>query len=311
MSAPEVSIVLPTRNGAATLPALLDALWAQKTGRSIEIIAVDSGSTDATVEILAPRVQTLVRINQDEFDHGATRNLGIERARGDFVVLLVQDALPVSEGWLATLTDPLRADPTLAGTFARQQSRPDASALTRDYLLRWVAATDQPWTSRLTGGAEEFARMTPTERLMRCTFDNVASCVRRSVWRTHQFAATSIAEDLEWSRDVLLAGYGIAFVPGAVVTHSHDRSARYEFARTRLLHERLYQLFELQTIPTLPLLARAMASSLVRHVWCERETPAQWSRAGTLAMAWPLGQYLGARSGRAGRPPSRLKPGRV
>jgi hypothetical protein len=82
MSAPRVSVVVPTRNGASTLPAMLDALWAQKTMHPLDIIAVDSGSTDATrLDLIAGRVRTVVRIPDGEFDHGLSRKCGIERAR--------------------------------------------------------------------------------------------------------------------------------------------------------------------------------------------------------------------------------------
>ena len=93
--------------------------------------------------------------------------------------------------------------------------------------------------------------------------------------------------------------------------HSHDRSPRYEFDRTRLLHERLNTLFGVQTIPTKRLLVRAVMSSLVRHLRCERHTREEWKRASALALAWPLGQYLGARRAQAGGPPTRLEPGTV
>jgi rhamnosyltransferase len=308
---PRVSVVLPTRNGAATLPALLDALWAQKTSAPIEIIAVDSGSTDGTLALLDRRVRTVVRIPSTAFDHGLSRNVGIERAEGDFVVLLVQDALPVSDDWINRLTAPLISDATLAGTYARQQPRPDASALTKAQLQRYAATEAERRISRLPGGQAEFDALSPVERLRRCTFDNVASCLRRSVWLRQPFKPTRIAEDVEWARDVLLAGFGIAFVPDAVVIHSHDRSAAYEYERTRVLHDRLYRLFGLQTIPTLPALARATLSSLALHLRCETQSPSRWPRAAALALAWPAGQYVGARQGRSADSLPRPKAGRI
>jgi len=178
MSAPRVSVVVPTRNGAATLPAMLDALRAQKTAHALDIIAVDSGSTDGTLDVLAGRVRHVVGIAAEEFDHGLSRNAGIERADGDFVVLLVQDALPVSEDWIDRLVAPLLADGTLAGTFARQQPRSDASALTKAQLRDYAASQSVPWTSRIPGGRPEFDALSPIERFRRCTFDNVASCIR-------------------------------------------------------------------------------------------------------------------------------------
>ena len=120
--------------------------------------------------------------------------------------------------------------------------------------------------------------------------------------REHPFAPTPIGEDIEWARAVLLAGYRLAYVPAAAVVHSHDRTVRYEFARTCVLHRRLYELFRLRTIPTLPLLARAIASSLAAHLRLERSV-----RAIGLAFAWPLGQYVGALAAIRGWKPLRSR----
>ena len=289
MSRPLASIVVPTRNGAATLPALLDAIARQRVDFSFEVVAVDSSSTDGSDALLGRRVDLLITIPADRFDHGATRNLAIEQTRGDLIVLLVQDALPASDTWLDALTAPLRADSSLAGTFARQIARPEASAVTRRYLDRWAGASTTPRTMAL--GAAEFDALTPAARLERCTFDNVCSCIRRSVWVRHPFRPTPIAEDVEWARDVLVAGHRLAYTPQAAVIHSHDRSARYEFARTYALHRRLHQLFGLRTIPSPYGLARAVAASMGTHLRCETS-----ARSVALAVAWPLGQYLGALS---------------
>ena len=302
MSAPHVSIVLPTRNGAATLPTLLDSISRQRVDFPFEIVAVDSASSDGTAALLRGRVDRLISISVDAFDHGLTRNLGIEQAGGELIVLLVQDALPASDSWLAELTAPLIADDTVAGAFARQLPRPDASAVTRYCLARWTASSDVARTIAVADRAELEA-LDPMAQVERCAFDNVCSCIRRSIWSQHPFRRTPIAEDIEWAREVLLAGYRLAYVPAATVIHSHDRPARYELARTYLLHRRLYELFGLRTIPTPALLARAVASSLALHLRCENKEPGGVSASGraiALAFAWPLGQYLGALSAARG-----------
>jgi rhamnosyltransferase len=309
---PKYSVVIPTRNGAATLPALLDALRAQRTIGSLEIIAVDSGSTDGTIELLQSQAHSLIRISPQEFDHGLTRNLAVERARGEFVVLTVQDALPVGDMFLESLTAPLARDANVAGTFARQQARPEASAITRHYLDSWIASQAEARTSALVDGRTQMDAMTPMARLLFCAFDNVASCIRRSIWEQRPFKPTPIAEDLAWSLDVLLAGYSIAFAPDAVVIHSHDRDALYEYRRTRDLHEQLFNLFGLQTIPAMPSLMRAIAASTLSHARLELRSPGQWARAITLAAAWPLGQYVGGRrAARRDGSRTRLPPGTV
>jgi len=309
MSAPGVSIVVPTRNAMATLPALLEALRRQRIDLPFEIVAVDSASTDGTADLLRQRADTFTEIPAAAFDHGLTRNLGIEHARGALVVLLSQDALPASDDWLAALVAPLLEDRTIAGAFARHRPRDDASAITRSYAAR--AAVASPVGRTLAIDRAAFSALGPMARLERCTFDNVCSCIRRSVWIEHPFRATPFAEDLEWARDVLLSGYRLAYAPQALVIHSHDRSARYEFARTCALHRRLFELFELRTIATLPRLARAIASSIVLHLRCRRQAAPDAGAAGTvaralaLAVAWPLGQYVGGLSAARGWRPRR------
>jgi rhamnosyltransferase len=308
VSIPAVSIVLPTRNAAETLPGVLDAIARQRVDFAFETIGVDSGSSDGTADLLRQRVDSVISIPAESFDHGLTRNLGVERARGELVVMLVQDAEPVSDSWLAALTGPLFADAQLAGTFGRQRPRPGASAVTRYSLSRYVGASDVPRIVTVPGEAR-LEQLDPMERLDRCTFDNVCSCIRRSVWTVHPFRSTPIAEDVEWAKEVLTAGHKLAFVPAAMVVHSHDRSARYELRRTYLLHRRLYELFRLRTIPTVPHLLRAIASSLAVHAKCEREEGARVpsGRAIALAFAWPLGQYFGALSAIRGWKPTRSR----
>ena len=139
--------------------------------------------------------------------------------------------------------------PRLPVTFARQKPAAGASRVTTHYLGQWIAAQSEP---RIVGplAASTYAQMSPSERHAACAFDNVCSCVRLSVWAVHQFPATPIAEDLEWARDVLLAGHRLAYVPEAVVEHSHDRSVTYELQRTYLVHQRLQAIFGLSTVPT-------------------------------------------------------------
>jgi rhamnosyltransferase len=299
-----VSIVIPTFNGGATLRRLLDAVAGQTAAFDRELLAVDSGSTDGTLDALHAHGASVMSVRSDAFNHGETRNLVLRRARGELAILLVQDAVPAHREWLAELVGPMLDDPLLAGTFARQQPWPHASRLTVHYLTRWVACEPVGRVKApLTPG--EVAAMSPAERHAACAFDNVCSCIRMSVWCVHPFRARPIAEDLEWGMEVLTAGFKLAYVPSAVVWHSHERSVRYEFHRTYRVHQRLQTLFGLSTVPTLPALVRAFCATLPLHLRLAAVEPRRRTRAlargAGLALAWPLGQYLGARSGREGR----------
>jgi hypothetical protein len=137
--------------------------------------------------------------------------------------------------------------------------------------------------------------------------------VRKSVWETIPFPETVIGEDIEWAKAVLVAGHALEYVPGAEVVHSHDRSPQYEFARTSLLHHRLFDLFGVRLIPRKRDLARAVLSTLRLHIACEFRTrragagQAGWARALGLAVAWPLGQYMGGRTAALGEPAHRWR----
>ena len=137
---PEVSIVVPTRNGVATLPALIEAIAAQTDTAAREMIVVDSGSTDGTLEVARAAADHVIEIPSSRFNHGTSRNLGLARASGRFVVLTVQDARPIASDWLTRLLAPLRQHARVAGVFARQVPTPGASAVTRDQLSRWAAS---------------------------------------------------------------------------------------------------------------------------------------------------------------------------
>ena len=299
-----VSIVIPTLNGASTLVPLLAAIDAQEADFDWEVLAIDSGSTDGTLDVLRDHRVAATSVPRGTFNHGETRNAALRQARGEFAVLLVQDAVPAGTDWLAELVRPLREDASLAGTFARQQPWPDASRLTTHYLARWVACAPQPKIIA-SMSASQFATLPPAERHVACAFDNVCSCIRMSVWREHPFRATPIAEDLEWAREVLTSGYRLAYVASAAVWHSHERPIRYELQRTYRVHQRLQALFGLSTVPTISALARAVCATLTLHVRLTAAEPRQrlramWRGAG-LAIAMPLGQYLGAKSAREGR----------
>jgi len=299
-----IPVIIPTLNAGPRLADVLRGIRAQEGPFEGEVIAIDSGSNDGTLACLRQHGARVLDVERGAFNHGRTRNEALKYADGRFAVLLVQDAAPASTNWLAALVEPLDRDDTIAGTFARQRPAPGASRVTMHYLGQWVATQSQP---RIVGPLTRptYAAMSPTERHAVCAFDNVCSCVRLSVWASHQFPATPIAEDLEWARDVLLGGHRLAYVPEAVVEHSHDRSVRYELQSTYLVHQRLQTIFGLSTVPTLASLARAVAATVPANARIASGEPRRRLRAvvhgAALGLAQPLGQYLGARASRERR----------
>ncbi len=245
---PTVSVLLLTKNGTEYLEEVLQAIFSQKLSETFEVIAIDSGSTDGTLNMLRRYPVRVKQIAPEEFNHGRTRNLGITMARGELVAIITQDATPSTDSWLERMLINF-SDPRVAGIYCRQIPRPDADVLVKRQLNGWVTARSQRAIKRIDDW-HSYRALAPMEQYMFCAFDNVGSCIRKEVWRRYPFPCTSFAEDLEWSKKVLEEGYAIVYEPEAAVFHSHHRSVLYEYQRTYLCHRRLYELFRLHMVPT-------------------------------------------------------------
>lgn len=304
MSAVRASVVIPVKDGARTLRELLPALRAQALPGGLEIVAVDSGSRDDSVATLQRHEARLLRIPGASFDHGETRNLGAREAGGRVVVFLTQDAVPADEHVVRRLVEAVEDDPRIAGAFARQTPRADADPLTKRDLAAWVAAGPEPRTV-FAGDDGAFDRLPALERYGRAAFDNVASAVRRDLLLAHPFAPSRFGEDVEWGLAMLRRGYGLAYVPGARVVHSHRRSARALFRRNYLGHRLLHRLFGLRAVPDRAHLARALAGTVAGDLLLlarARAGPLLCLAAPAQSIAAVYGQYRGARDEALGRP---------
>jgi rhamnosyltransferase len=218
---PSVSVVIPTLNAAPFLPRLFEAIFSQLPCAPVEVVLVDSMSTDATRAIAASDARVRV-VPIAAFSHGRARNLGAREARGDIVVLLTQDAEPADGRWLAELLAPF-ADPQVVAAYSRQVPRDDANPMERYFLndrfppgppLRRVRTKDAPL------GLEDVF------------FSNVSAAIRRQTLLAHPFDEELImSEDQQFSRDVIAAGAAVVYQPASVVVHSHNYSLATCFRR--------------------------------------------------------------------------------
>src|SRR5580700_7372131 len=107
----KATIVLLTFNAKPWVRELVEGALNQKTDFDYEILAIDSGSKDGTVEILQDydKKEKRVRLHQipnSEFGHGKTRNYAAKMAKGEFVVYLTHDAVPAADYWLSEMLKP-------------------------------------------------------------------------------------------------------------------------------------------------------------------------------------------------------------
>ena len=214
-----VSAIVPTLNGARTLPALLAALERRRGLELAEIVAIDSGSRDGTRELLAGAGAKVLNLGGARFGHGSARNRAAAASRCEALLFLAQDVEPVGDGWLAALLEPL-ADARVAGVFGRQVPR-DASP--EEAFLAKVNYAGRP--RRLT--AADIGAFGPGTIL----FSSAFGLVRRSVWERLPFPEIVMSEDQAWAMAALRAGHEIAYEPRAEAYHGHRFSLARAFRR--------------------------------------------------------------------------------
>jgi len=233
MSAPSVSVVIPAKNGRPVLAPCLDAVLAQDYDGEVDVLVVDSGSTDGSLEDVAARPSVrLHRIPPASFDHGDTRNLGIGMTRGELVVLLVQDAEPVGPHWLRNLVRNFE-DPRVAGAFSRILPRPEAGPLVKRGCEGDLCFGTERVEVEMES-PEAWAALDPHTLRVRCNYNDVSSCLRRGVWERLPLVRGMMGEDIKYAKAVLEAGWKVVFDPTSEVLHSHEYEARTVMARTEI-----------------------------------------------------------------------------
>ncbi len=250
MSGPKASVVILTLNAGPGFADTLDGVFSQKTSGDFEVIVLDSGSTDGTPELARARGAAVHSVSASTFDHGAARDCGISLAAGEYVALLVQDAVPLDSRWLAAMIEALEDDPLFAGAYGRQIPRPGSSPLAR------VLVTDAPTAGherreQHADGRGHYRDLPPAKRRELAHFDNVSSCLRRSVWEEIPYGRTGFGEDLRWGKRAIEAGYKLVYEPRSAVVHSHERGPLYDLRRHYAEGLLLLDLFGLAPVPSL------------------------------------------------------------
>lgn len=221
-----VSIIIPVKNGEEFLDEVLTTVLAQKTDFSYEVIVIDSGSKDSSLEIIKKHNVKLFEIPPSEFNHGLTRNLGVEKSEGEYIAFITQDATPVNEDWLSNLINPFLDNPEIAGVFgkhiARENCDPIVSINLDNHFDNNISPVRKFWQK--DEGYE-------SNKGVYVFFSNNNSCIRRSIWEKIPFRKLDMSEDQNWAQDILEAGLVKCYEPSAVVYHSHTYSAIEWFQR--------------------------------------------------------------------------------
>jgi len=231
----KASVIIPTLNAGPEFAKVLDATVNQKTDWPFEILVIDSGSTDETLDIVSKHPMVRLRqIDKKDFNHGGTRNLGAKLTTGDFIAYLTHDALPANDRWLHNLVTAIERFPNAAGAFGKHLAYPDASAYTQRDLDAHFNAMNQHslYVSKDTNLVWYESNDNGWRQFLHFYSDN-NSCMRRSVWEKIPYRPIKYGEDQVWADDIIKAGYGKVYAVQAVVYHSHDFDEAENYDRNK------------------------------------------------------------------------------
>lgn len=200
MKKPRVSFVIRTKDELMWIGKVLQSLMDQ-TFRDFEIIIVDSGSTDKTLEIVEKFPIRLIQIKPEEFNYSYALNLGISKAKGKYIGIISGHSIPVSDSWLS---DGLKnfKDRKMAAISGNYSSLPVgyfSRSLGRLFFKTYQKKLNfNPWMT------------------------NTNSLIRKDLWEQYPFdEKLPECEDYDWGKEMIARGYNIIKDPKFDVFHSH------------------------------------------------------------------------------------------
>lgn len=292
MKYPKISIILLTKNGEKYLEEVLQAVFSQNIEDPYEVIAIDSGSVDRTKMILKSFPVRIHEIPPLSFNHGETRNLGARLSNGLYLIFLTQDATPKNEYWLKHLVDPLKRNGKVAGAFSKQIPRGGCPLMERRQILQTeLVSGDQERINSAIDNPDY--KKNPYRYIW---FSNTSSSIRREVWEKIPFRKLSFAEDQDWAKRVLEAGYQTVYVPTSVVIHSHHYRPIKNFRRHYEHAKAMKEIFGKNEFPFLREVFSATQNSLradYQFYKSEGGTRVGFAKWAIPSLLWYLSAFLG------------------
>ena len=216
-----ISLIIPTLNASPYLENILEVINNQ-TLKPDEILIIDSSSNDNTLEIAHKFSVKTITIERKGFNHGGTRNFAVHHTKGDVVILLTQDAIPQDFDFVRNLIEPFK-QPKIAASFGRQYPRIDAKP--PEKFARLFNYPSKPIIKSIKDrdclGIKTYFFTNVCSALKRKEFDEVGGFPERTI----------LNEDMMVAARLINNGYKIAYVPDAVVVHSHNYSLIQQLKR--------------------------------------------------------------------------------
>ena len=208
----DISIIIRTYNEEKHIKKLLYGIQNQNIKKSYEIIIVDSGSKDKTIEFALEFDVKIVEIKKEEFSFGKAINLGCNEAKGELLVFASAHVYPIYNDWLYNLIRPFTNN-SIAYTYGRQIGDDNTKFSENMIFKKWFPIESIP------------IQTTPF-----C--NNANSCIRKSVWEKNNFDENITGlEDINLASFLINNGLFLSYVAEAVIVHVHDESYNNIFNR--------------------------------------------------------------------------------
>ena len=216
------SIIIPTYNASKHLPSLLKSLKTQAI-QDYELIVVDSSSIDNTIEIADSYNARVIKIEKKDFDHGRTRTLAAQQAKGEIIIYLSQDSILSDENSIENIIKTFCTDEKIAAVFGRQLPDKDASVFAEH--LRLFNYPENSYVSELSD-KEKYGIRT-------VFFSNSFSAYKKNALEEINFFKEGLifGEDMYAAAKLLLNNKKIAYASTAKVYHSHNYTICQDFRR--------------------------------------------------------------------------------
>ena len=250
-----ISVIIPVKNGSQTLGRCLDSIRNQ-TVNDVEIIILDSMSTDGSREIALAFQAKLVDIPAGSFDHGLTRNVGAQNASGDLLFFTVQDAWLAEKDMLENMAKHFEDEKVMAAV--GHQAVPHDKDKNP---IQWYRRYSEPQvTIREVKDVQEFVAAGQDRQQALIAWDDVVAMYRKSALLQLPFVETQFAEDWIWSRDALLRGWRLVYDPSLIVYHYHHSDYQYAYKVAYAVNYHFYKFFNFK--PGIPDLFLPLAKTI-------------------------------------------------
>jgi rhamnosyltransferase len=230
----DCSIIIRTYNEEKYLAKVLDTIQNQIFGGGYEVIIVDSGSTDNTLQIAETYKSKIVHIKKEQFSFGRSLNYGCTPATGDLLIFISAHCIPINQFWLTELIKPFE-NKNIVLSYGCQIGIDTSKFSEKQLLKKYFPAEDA----------------IPQKGFF-C--NNANSCIRKDKWLVRGFNEELTGlEDMEWAKYWVSKGNEVAYVASSSVFHIHNETwpqvqRRYEreaFALKDIMPEVQVSIFDM------------------------------------------------------------------